>query len=263
MLASCLLALQITAPLYAQDDTATVEPAIITEVPTETPLPEQTEPPAPLQLVTVTPTVELPTITATAIAVISTVTPTPTPTALMPTATAVIVLPTVTPTPNAIVFPAGPVALGSTSGTEQLVASVVQQPSFTMTLNGRDQVVDATMSVTLSDTRTENNGWNLQIAAVEIIDPNTGRTLPDTELIITDVAVECMQQPCILPVSTVQEGTIQIDPFDMEAVKFLNAAPGTGSGEMMVKPTLQLHIPAHVYAGDYQMTVAVIVVSGP
>jgi hypothetical protein len=245
--------------------TATALP-VQTEAPlsraTATHLPEQTEVPAPLQLATVAPITELPTATVTGIAAIPTVTPTPTATAPLPTATAIAMLPTVTPTPNATVTSA-PAALSSMDSVQQLVASIVQEPSFAVTLNGRDQVVDTTMTVLLSDTRTQNSGWNLQIAAIHIVEPSTGRMLRDTELTIPAVAVECVEQPCTLPFDTVRGGTVWIGPSTSEAVKFLNAGPGSGIGELMVTPTLRLHVPADAYADDYQITVVVTIVSGP
>jgi len=100
-------------------------------------------------------------------------------------------------------------------------------------------------------------------ASVQIIDPSTGRTLQNAVLTIPSVAVACVQQPCPLLVEPVGGATILLNTILMEPVKFLNALPGSGSGEFAISPTLRLYVPASVYMGDYQVTVVVTIVSGP
>ena len=47
------------------------------------------------------------------------------------------------------------------------------------------------------------------------------------------------------------------------AVKLFNAAANTGMGSFNLTPTIQVAIPANTYAGTYQSTVTVAIVSGP
>jgi hypothetical protein len=47
------------------------------------------------------------------------------------------------------------------------------------------------------------------------------------------------------------------------AVKYENAASGSGLGTITVNPTITVAVPANVYAGTYSSTVTVALVLGP
>jgi hypothetical protein len=168
----------------------------------------------------------------------------------------VALLPTVTPTPQ----PTMSVAQGSLS-VESLAIEVVEPPSFAVALDGREQAIDATMALLLSDHRLMSSGWHLQIA-VQVVGPTPGRGLSNATFTIPTVAVSCLDPSCILPLSTLHAGMTAPTFLAGEPVAFLNAAPGSGTGALSIRPTLRIYLPADAYAGNYEIVVDVAIAEG-
>lgn len=139
---------------------------------------------------------------------------------------------------------------------------VAAPPAFVVTLDGGEQVAETTMQLVLIDTRPEPAGWQLQLAVVTETDrwPQLGPGAGT--LLVADVAATCVE-PCTLPVSTIRGGAIPLAPAASPPGTFLNALPGSGSGAMIITPTLRLPIATSAYAGKYQLRVAAHVLPSP
>lgn len=141
------------------------------------------------------------------------------------------------------------------------VSASTSTTSFSATLAGSDQSVSYN-GVSLTVTQNgANNGWNLQVTSTTY--SSGTHTLPSTATEITQVAVgSCTGSGCPtdsvgLPVTLPAAATAPT------AVKFFDAAAGTGSGTNALTPTFVTTVPGNSYAGSYQATITFSVVVGP
>jgi hypothetical protein len=69
---------------------------------------------------------------------------------------------------------------------------------------------------------------------------------------------------CVTPTSSVTYPlTVPAGSTPPSAVKLANAAAGTGTGIFTVTPTIGVSVPANSYAGSYNSTLTIALVSGP
>jgi hypothetical protein len=83
---------------------------------------------------------------------------------------------------------------------------------------------------------------------------------------MTAMATPCgANSTCLAPTNNVANTSLTIPAATVApaAVKYENAASGTGLGTIVVNPTVTVAVPANVYAGTYTSTVTVAIVQGP
>jgi hypothetical protein len=156
-----------------------------------------------------------------------------------------------------------------TAGTT-LTATSVGNPTFALTLNGVDQTATYTLPVNVVDARGipaagANGGWNLTITSTQFND-GSGHTFPTTASTMTAMAVPCgASSTCLPPTNSIANTNLAIPAATVAptAVKYENAASGSGLGTITVTPTVTVAVPANVYAGTFSSTVTVAIIAGP
>jgi WxL domain surface cell wall-binding len=153
-----------------------------------------------------------------------------------------------------------------TAGTT-LSATGVGAPTFALTLDGLDQTPTYALPVTVVDARgkASGGGWNLTITSTTFND-GAGHTFPTTASTMTNVATVCgASSTCTVPTNNVANTNLAIPAATVApaAVKFENAANLTGMGTITVTSTVEVAVPANVFAGTYSSTVTVAIVAGP
>ncbi len=136
-------------------------------------------------------------------------------------------------------------------------------PSVSVTLDGTDKAPTDEFDIDVNDARGNGAGWNLQITSTAFADGS--HSLANDAAAITGVTFDCDQGTCTDPTNAISYTalTVPADTTAPLAVKFFNAAANTGMGDFTITPTLEVSIPANTYAGDYESTMTVSIVSGP
>jgi hypothetical protein len=138
-------------------------------------------------------------------------------------------------------------------------------PSFSVTLNGADQTTPYTLPVTVTDATGSGAGWNLTITSTTFSD-GQGHAFPATASTIASVTSGCAAgSTCGTPTNSVTDANLAVPAAATapSAVKYFNAAAGTGLGKIDVNAAVNVAVPANVLAGSYSSTVTIAVVSGP
>lgn len=157
------------------------------------------------------------------------------------------------------------VAVNAGSLSESGPTSVSATP---VTLNGDDQTTTYALGLTVNDPRGNAAGWNLTITSTTFTGTNPANQLSTTASSINGApTVSCISNGnhCTSPTNSVgyPVGVPAGSPTAPTAVKFFNAASGSGLGKFSITPTITVSIPANTIADTYASTVSVAVVSGP
>ncbi len=143
--------------------------------------------------------------------------------------------------------------------------NVTNTPTAVVTLNGTDQTVSYTL--TLSVNTTLNLGWNVTITSTQFTTGTTPkRSLPTTASSVTGVTAVCTAgQTCLtMPQNSVTYPVaVPAGNPAPTAVKFYNAQALTGLGTFDLSTTIKVAVPANAYAGNYTSTITLAYVSGP
>ena len=159
---------------------------------------------------------------------------------------------------------------GTVTAGATLTATSTGNPSFALTLNGVDQTTTYTLGMSVVDARGIasgglNGGWNLTVTSTQFND-GAGHTFPATASTMTAMSTVCgASSTCQLPTNNVANTNLAIPAAAVAptAVKYENAASGSGLGTITVNPTVTVAVPANVFAGTYSSTVTVAIVVGP
>lgn len=164
-----------------------------------------------------------------------------------------------------------PALASSGTGTANVTGGTLSEtttvaPTVSVTLNGTDQVPTYTLAVGASDNTGTGAGWNLTITSTQFSTGGaTPKTLATTASSVTGATsasngtgtytapTNGITYPLTVPAGTTAPA----------AVKFFNAAAGTGLGSFTITPTVGVSIPANAYAGTYTSTITLSIVSGP
>jgi hypothetical protein len=169
----------------------------------------------------------------------------------------------------ALAFPTSSLAATATStGTVEggsLSLTTTAAPAFSAILNGTDQTPTYTLPLTIEDLRGSGAGWNATITSTQFTTGGeTPNTLSASASSITGVTNVCAEgSSCTDPTNAVGYPLTVPAGAGAEAVKFFNAAEGTGMGVFSNTPTVAVSIPADTYAGTYTSTITLASVSGP
>jgi hypothetical protein len=137
-------------------------------------------------------------------------------------------------------------------------------PAFTgVALDGTDKTTTATSTIDVKDLTGTGAGWNLQVTSTTFTSTVDGHTLANTATTITGVLDVC-DATCTAPTNSIGYAVnVPADTVAPVAVKFFNAALDTGMGDFTITPTFQMAIPADTFAGTYESTITVSLVSAP
>jgi hypothetical protein len=154
---------------------------------------------------------------------------------------------------------------GAVTGGAALSVAGNGAPSFSLTLNGNDQTVSYTLPVEVIDPRGTGTGWNLTVTSTQFLD-GAGHRFPAAASTITGTTNSCgPTSTCTTATNSVVNSNLAL-PAGVAApaaVKYFNATATTGLGKVDVNATVSVLVPANVFAGTYNSTVTVSIVSGP
>jgi len=149
-------------------------------------------------------------------------------------------------------------ATATITGAAGVSLALPGNPSISDTLDGTDQTVTYAPVLGVVDATGSGNGWNLTVAATTFSD-GSGHTIAPGA--VSSVASACHAgSSCTAATNSVSGYPLTISGT---AVKFFNAAVGTGLGKVDVTPTVGVLVPGNTYAGTYTSTVTLAVVAGP
>jgi hypothetical protein len=159
-------------------------------------------------------------------------------------------------------------ALGATStlaGTVtggSLTLTTSAAPSFSVTLDGSDQVPSYTLPISTSDLRGTGAGWNTTITSTTITAGS--QSLPTTASNVTGVTSTCAGTTCTPAANAITYPlAVPAATTAPAAVKLFNAATDTGLSKLTITPTVLVSVPGNAHTGSYTSTITLAVVSGP
>jgi hypothetical protein len=131
------------------------------------------------------------------------------------------------------------------------------------TLDGKNQTLSTTASLSVDDESGSGAGWNLDLTST-LFANTAGHTLPAAASTVTAVAAAPAVGSCEAPSNAIAYPlTVPAAATAPAAVKIFDAAEQTGAGPFTVTPSLTLAIPANAASGSYSSTWTFTVASGP
>lgn len=157
------------------------------------------------------------------------------------------------------------IAVSSTAVTgTTLSVAPTSSPSFGITLNGTDQSTSYALPLQVVDIRGSGTGWNLTITSTTFT--SGVHTFPTTASTLVGVTSSCNSgSTCTLPSNSVSNTSLAVPAGATapSAVKFENAGTKSGLAEINLTATVDVTIPANVFAGTYTSTVTIAIAAGP
>jgi hypothetical protein len=169
----------------------------------------------------------------------------------------------------ALAFPGSALAATATStGTVEggsLSLTTTAAPTFSTTLDGTDKTPTYALPLTIEDLTGTGAGWNTTISSTQFTTGGEGaHTLSPTASSITGVTNACAEgDTCTNPTNAINYPLTVPAGAEAAAVKFFNAAAGSGMGGFSNTPTVAVSVPATTYAGSYSSTLTLASISGP
>lgn len=133
-------------------------------------------------------------------------------------------------------------------------------------LNGQNRSVNASQPLDIADATGSGAGWN--VTATSTLFTSGSYTLPAGS---TTIGSAPAAATCDTGVTCTVAGSNSVSyPYSLPAgataptaTKLFTAGLGTGMGDQTLNPTWTLAIPGNAYAGNYQSTWTLSLVSGP
>jgi len=166
-------------------------------------------------------------------------------------------------------------AANATTATATLTAgslgfvSAPPNVSFTGTLTGANQTLNATQPIDVSDATGSGAGWNLTATSTTFT--NGGNTLSTSATTVNSAPTVACDTGSTCSVATPSTGATAVTyPYTLPAgataptaTKMFSAASGTGMGDQTASTQWSLAIPGNARAGTYTSTWTLSLVSGP
>ena len=162
---------------------------------------------------------------------------------------------------------------GATSGTAALAAgslAFLSSPatvSFSATLSGTDQTVNASQVFDVSDATGSGAGWNITATSTTFTtgggSPKLLSTSATTVQAAPSVACDAGTTCTVATTSVSYPYTLPAGSTAPTATKVFNASANTGLGNETTTFTFRLSVPAATSAGTYTSTWTYSLVSGP
>jgi hypothetical protein len=145
-----------------------------------------------------------------------------------------------------------------------LSVSSSASPSFGANLDAGDQIASYTVPLSVSASLSPPPGWNLTITSTQFSSGTA--TLASSASQVSGVSVSCETSVsnCTAPANGISYPvSVPAGATAPAAVKFFDAAAGTGAGTFTLTPTVQVFVPQNSYAGTYTSTLTISITSGP
>lgn len=147
-----------------------------------------------------------------------------------------------------------------TGGSLSVAPTAVTFAAFTLDGVKHDNVGGTTTAWSVIDATGSGAGWHLTVSATV---PTNGdsKTIPLTGLDITllDANIAKIDGHATKPVSTITDGLT----LTGTGQNMVSAAINTAMGSYTIQPTFTLDVPAETYAGTYNTTVTLIMITAP
>lgn len=157
------------------------------------------------------------------------------------------------------------IALKPVSAAGVLSATTSASPTFSANVNGGDQTPTYMVPVTVRASVSPPPGWKETVTSTQFT--SGSHTLAATASKLTAapaVACDTTQANCVAPTNLVgYPVTVPAGATAPAAVKYFNAATGTGAGQFTVTPTITVSVPQNSFAGSYTSNLTLAIVSGP
>ena len=172
---------------------------------------------------------------------------------------------TVTDASSATAWAGQAIALKASSATGELTVTTSATPSFSANLNSGDTTATYPVALDTVASISPPPGWNETITSTTFAGgghslptgASTIKTAPTTACVTSSASCRNPTNAVSYPVAVPAGATAPT------AVKFFNAASGTGAGEFTITPTVSVTVPQNAFAGTYTSTVTIAIVSGP
>jgi hypothetical protein len=180
-----------------------------------------------------------------------------------------LALPALAAVAVAVLLPASALAATATvSGTltgGQLTVSTTAAPKFADNLDNGDQTQNYMVRLSVQDTRGTGAGWQLTITSTQFTTGGAApRLLASSASSMTRVRATKRGGTSTLPTNSVTYPlTVPAGTTPPAPLTFFNAAVQTGMGQFNVTPTIGVFVPQNSYAGTYQSTLTLAIISGP
>jgi hypothetical protein len=155
-------------------------------------------------------------------------------------------------------------ATGTISGST-LTLTTSAAPTFSANLDSGDATPTYAAALAVQDTRGAGSGWNATITSTQFTTGGgTPSTLSTGASSLTGVSVTAGTGTNTNPSNAITYPVaVPAAATAPTAVKFFNAAAGSGMGKFTVTPTIGVFVPQNSIAGSYTSTLTVAIVSGP
>jgi hypothetical protein len=138
--------------------------------------------------------------------------------------------------------------------------------SFTGTLNGLDQTITNPTAIDVGDATGSGTGWNITATSTTFATSGNTHSLSTSATTVGSApSIACdTGATCALATNSVTYPyTLPAATTAPTATKVYNATANTGLGNQTVTPTWKLAVPANTFAGTYNSTWTLSLVSGP
>jgi hypothetical protein len=138
--------------------------------------------------------------------------------------------------------------------------------SFSGTLNGTDQTISNPSAIDVGDATGSGAGWNLTSTSTTFATSGNTHTLSTGATTVGVAPTDACDAgaTCSLATNSVTYPySLPAAATAPTATKLYNAAANTGLGDQTVTPTWKLGVPASTFAGTYNSTWTLSLVSGP
>ena len=138
--------------------------------------------------------------------------------------------------------------------------------SFSGTLNGLDQTISNPSAIDVGDATGSGTGWNITATSTTFATAGNTHLLSTSATTVTAAPADACDSgaTCALATNSVTYPyTLPAAATAPTATKVYNAAASTGLGNQTVTPTWKLAVPANTFAGTYNSTWTLSLVSGP
>jgi hypothetical protein len=157
------------------------------------------------------------------------------------------------------------ITLKAASAAGVLSVSSSATPSFSANLDSGDQTPTYAVPLTTIASVSPAPGWNETITSTTF---STGtQSLSTSASTITSaptVSCDTAYANCTSPTNSVSYPvSVPAGSTPPTAVKFVNAASGSGGGRFTITPTVSVSVPQNSFAGTYTSTLTIAIASGP
>lgn len=138
--------------------------------------------------------------------------------------------------------------------------------SFSATLNGLDQTVSTTQALEVGDATGSGSGWNITATSTSFSTTSPVHTLSTSATTVGAAPADACNTgaTCTLATDAVTYPyTLPAGSTAPTATKLFDASANTGMGNQTATPTWKLAVPASTFAGTYNSTWTLSLVSGP